>query len=409
MQAAAILPSIPTVQAPPPPPDEPVADANGFADVMDQTDVAPAPETVGDPPTETAPDGLKIEGEAPTTPGTPVIGQPPPYWPALPAPLLALLPEAAAVPTAPPLVAGPEGGLTDALIPDAPRSPSAPNADPRIVAQPGLSGLAPSGPTGAPDTGPVIAAEPPDTSDSEAVINQLGRQQLAAPPAVGPPTAPAQAQIPAFWSLHLADPVARSGEKLPADAESVATTSEGGETVTPTLQPVAGALLSVDGSGAPDMLAPPQSSSVAPGSVPQGAATPGAPAQTPVAAALPPGLSNDLAALISARPDGPVDLQLFPEELGHLRLSLTQDGDILRVTIQAERAETLDLLRRHADTLMEEIRMAGFSGGTFNFSGWQGPAPDARQSPEHASFAETADPAPPLATRLAHSGLDLRL
>ncbi len=165
MQAAAILPSIPTVQAPPPPPDEPVADANGFADVMDQTDVAPAPETVGDPPTETAPDGLPSEGEAPTTPGTPVIGQPPPYWPALPAPLLALLPEAAAVPTAPPLVAGPEGGVTDALIPDAPQSPSAQNADPRIVAQPGLSGLAPSGPTGAPDTGSVIAAAPPDTSE----------------------------------------------------------------------------------------------------------------------------------------------------------------------------------------------------------------------------------------------------
>jgi hypothetical protein len=220
---------------------------------------------------------------------------------------------------------------------------------------------------------------------------------------------PAQGQIPAFWSLHLADPVTRSGEILSADVGTVTATAEGGETVAPTLQPAGGAMVAVDGSGAPGMLAPQQPSIAAPGPGLLGAATLGSPTQAPAAPQLPPGLPNDLAALISTRPDGPVDLQLFPEELGHLRLSLIQDGDILRVTIQAERAETLDLLRRHSETLMDEIRMAGFSGGTFNFSGWQGPAPDAQQTPEQANLSETTAPAPQPATRLAHAGLDLRL
>jgi hypothetical protein len=247
------------------------------------------------------------------------------------------------------------------------------------------------------------------TAEPEALIARQEPLQIVAQPAIASAAVPAQGQVPAFWSLHLSDPVARFDETLPADIETTSTSVEGGELAALTAQPVAGAIPLADGSSAPDVIAAPQPSTATPGSAPPAAGTPGTTANTPAAPALPASLPNDLAALISARPDGPVDLQLFPEELGHLRLSLTQDGDLLRVTIQAERAETLDLLRRHSDALMDEIRMAGFSGGSFSFSGWQGATPEARQAPENASLADPTAPPPQPATRLAHSGLDLRL
>jgi hypothetical protein len=89
-------------------------------------------------------------------------------------------------------------------------------------------------------------------------------------------------------------------------------------------------------------------------------------------ASLPATLPADIATVVSARSDGPVELRLSPEELGRLHLHLHSDGDVLRVTVLAERPETLDLLRRHADLLIHEIRAAGFAGGSFTFAGWGG-------------------------------------
>jgi hypothetical protein len=137
-----------------------------------------------------------------------------------------------------------------------------------------------------------------------------------------------------------------------------------------------------------------------------------------VPANLPANLPADIAALVSARPDGPVELRLSPEELGRLHLHLLSDGDTLRVTVLVERPETLDLLRRHADLLIHEIRAAGFAGGSFTFAGWGGgqaggnaegaPAPAIRPDLPEGGFHNPAITGSGCAAAPA-TGLDLRL
>jgi hypothetical protein len=83
------------------------------------------------------------------------------------------------------------------------------------------------------------------------------------------------------------------------------------------------------------------------------------------------------------------------------------------VTVQVERGDTLDLLRRSSDLLLQEIRAQGFSGATFSFSGWDGDRPESPASSGTGTGSQTlpsdpAGPVPPLSSSSA-SGLDLRL
>lgn len=64
----------------------------------------------------------------------------------------------------------------------------------------------------------------------------------------------------------------------------------------------------------------------------------------------------------------PVDLTLNPAELGRVKISLgTSDGSVL-VQIIADRPETLDLMRRHADMLAQEFHAIGYGQARFSFS-----------------------------------------
>ena len=137
------------------------------------------------------------------------------------------------------------------------------------------------------------------------------------------------------------------------------------------------------------------------------------------------GVAVQIASALSSLPDKPVELALSPEELGKVRLTLSHghDGGI-SVAVQAERPETLDLMRRHIDQLASDFRDMGyssidfsFSGGQ-NFSGQQHPeaAPEGfATSGERSSDAAAATPvmaaaADPIRLRLADdSGLDMRL
>lgn len=128
---------------------------------------------------------------------------------------------------------------------------------------------------------------------------------------------------------------------------------------------------------------------------------------------VPPPLAAALFELLMRQTDGPVELTLSPEELGRLRLSLSPDGDGLHVTVQVERGDTLDLLRRNSDLLLQEIRAQGFSGATFSFSGWAGDRPEQRAQPGRDATRPVLSPdpatsAPPPVSSLA-AGLDLRL
>ena len=72
-------------------------------------------------------------------------------------------------------------------------------------------------------------------------------------------------------------------------------------------------------------------------------------------------------------PRGTVELSLSPEELGRVRLRLHPSEAGLSVTITAERAETLDLMRRNIDILEREFLEIGYEGAQFDFAqGGQG-------------------------------------
>ncbi len=65
--------------------------------------------------------------------------------------------------------------------------------------------------------------------------------------------------------------------------------------------------------------------------------------------------------------EGVVEIRLQPEELGRVRLTMSPNEAGLTVQIAAERAETLDLLRRNIDMLASDLRERGFEGFSFSF------------------------------------------
>jgi hypothetical protein len=138
----------------------------------------------------------------------------------------------------------------------------------------------------------------------------------------------------------------------------------------------------------------------------------GAPADDAGPPVLPKALPVQIAAALAARTERPVDLQIVTEELGGLHLSLQQDGPQVHVALQAERGDTLDLLRRHGDLLLQELRTAGFSSATLSFG--DGGADRGRPAPPQDGAATPpapapAAPSPALPTApAAGAGLDLR-
>ena len=118
-------------------------------------------------------------------------------------------------------------------------------------------------------------------------------------------------------------------------------------------------------------------------------------------------------------PDRPVEISLAPEELGPVRLTLSLGDDGLSIAIAAERPETLQLFRRHAEALALQFRDFGYGNPSFTFSGGMTFAGGGHGHPSAASAPGTsAPPAPPpqsppaagspVALRLG-SGIDIRL
>lgn len=109
-----------------------------------------------------------------------------------------------------------------------------------------------------------------------------------------------------------------------------------------------------------------------------------------------------------------VELMLSPEELGPVRLTFTQTEPGVTVNVLADRAETLDLLRRNIDTLAQEFLDIGYESAQFTFD--QGDA-DARNAPPPVDMEDadagsrtakdTPDPITPLV--LVADRLDIRL
>lgn len=93
-----------------------------------------------------------------------------------------------------------------------------------------------------------------------------------------------------------------------------------------------------------------------------------------------------------------IELRLSPEELGTVRLRLDGAGDALSISVQAERGETLDLLRRNIDLLSQQLRDIGYDNARFVFSqyGSQDGSPSGKAHvPIPASLTEEAAPGSP--------------
>lgn len=62
------------------------------------------------------------------------------------------------------------------------------------------------------------------------------------------------------------------------------------------------------------------------------------------------------------------EVQLQPEELGRVRMTMTATEAGMAVTVLADRPETLDLMRRHIDLLEKSLNELGYEETSFTFS-----------------------------------------
>jgi flagellar hook-length control protein FliK len=146
---------------------------------------------------------------------------------------------------------------------------------------------------------------------------------------------------------------------------------------------------------------------------------PGAPVPSPPAT--PPdagrGVAAQVAHAVQGSRESAMEIHLNPAELGKVRISLSPGENGMSVSIQAERPETLDLLRRHAEMLAQDFREMGYDSTSFSFGSRQGrgdvpaaPGPGHGAAPDQAPDAETASETRAAPEALVAPGrMDIRL
>ena len=149
----------------------------------------------------------------------------------------------------------------------------------------------------------------------------------------------------------------------------------------------------------------------------QSRGTSASPQLTAIKTGVPHHIPKQLAEVIHTSGSKSVDVTLSPEELGRVRLSITQAESGLLVNIQAERPETLEMLRRNIEQLDKELQLLGYAEPGFSFSSEGGEpdrAPDKTiTSPppieEHASASRIPSTADRNLDPKIQSGVDIRL
>ena len=113
-------------------------------------------------------------------------------------------------------------------------------------------------------------------------------------------------------------------------------------------------------------------------------------------------VQSQLVEITRQRPGGAIEVRLSPEELGGVRMTVAQAENDVTISVLVERAETLDLIRRHADILSTELRNAGFERLTFSFGqGNGGDAPERQPSSPSGTSAQDTDTPPETANERA--------
>jgi hypothetical protein len=107
-----------------------------------------------------------------------------------------------------------------------------------------------------------------------------------------------------------------------------------------------------------------------------------------------------------------VEIRLDPPELGRVQIELRQVDGGLQAVVLAQRPETHELLRRHADLLIRDLVDAGFNAVTLDFAqGGEAPPQDRPRAGWHG-VAAISTPPEAFARRpqpTAADGLDVRL
>nr|WP_269800946.1 flagellar hook-length control protein FliK [Albibacillus kandeliae] len=127
-----------------------------------------------------------------------------------------------------------------------------------------------------------------------------------------------------------------------------------------------------------------------------------------------------LAEELARVPRRAVEISLSPEELGRVHMTLSTRDTGLVLVVNADRADTLDLMRRHIDQLGQEFRRMGYQDIGFEF-GQSGSEGRSERASDHVNgllddaIATSEVPeivVPRAATRpsgAGSAGLDLRL
>lgn len=253
----------------------------------------------------------------------------------------------------------------------------------------GSEGQGSKGP-GAGEAGPTASLHPARQRGAGTVVTCDGAAPAGGDP--GPPPKEAAAEPPEAATLPAAKPGGRGGTNVAGAEPSAAV-----DPFPLTPDAIAEATTGADPAGGTRGVDRPQAAATNP-------------------APLPAGFGLRLAEAVAHFPDRAVELTLTPEELGRVRMTLsTQDG-VLALSIQADRPETIDLMRRHIDQLAQDFREIGFTDLSFNF----GRDDTARsESPDRHGDADTGRPATDTVGRPAQigdsppgnggHGLDLRL
>lgn len=125
---------------------------------------------------------------------------------------------------------------------------------------------------------------------------------------------------------------------------------------------------------------------------------------------------RQLVELVVQQPDRPLDITLNPEDLGRLRLQLTASENGATLLVSADRAETLEMIRRHAQDLVDEFRRQGFGAVSLEFGDKSQGSPSGLR--EERSTApgldepledQIAEPLHDRARQAVANGLDLRM
>lgn len=131
------------------------------------------------------------------------------------------------------------------------------------------------------------------------------------------------------------------------------------------------------------------------------------------AAAEPQRVTQQIAEAVRRGTDGAIELALSPKELGSVRMSIQATETGTAIVMIAERDETMQLLRRHAEMLHDAFRDLGLGTLDLSFGGRDGKAarPDPRASGAPGfGLSEIADaPQQPTTPRMVSGGLDLRM